>query len=356
VGVVVPIRREVERLPQLVERFRSIRERTGWDVAVLFVADAAEDGSAALAQSLGLPWVRLVVRPPDRAAGQAVLEGLSGSAQDVLVVMDADLRHPPEAIPELVRALDAGADFAVGSPFVEGGGAEGRSPLRRLERWVATALARPLTPVKDPTSGFFALRRSTFLGGSGFSPVGHALGLELFVRCRCARVEEVPVRLEGPLGERGRSAGEWLRYLQHLRRLCIHKFGTWSHAFQFGLVGLSGVAVNLALLTLFLALGARTTAAVPAAIALSMIWNFALNRRFTFSYARDGNVVRQFLGFVSTCLLGALVNAGVTLLAWDWFHTKQLAAVIGVLAGMGLNFLGSRYVVFRAARRPPERP
>jgi dolichol-phosphate mannosyltransferase len=89
------------------------------------------------------------------------------------------------------------------------------------------------------------------------------------------------------------------------------------------------------------------TAAVAAAIFLSMVWNFVLNRRFTFSYARRESIVGQFAGFVSTSTFGAVLNFLVTMWLWDFFHYSQIAAAIGVVSGTAFNFIGSRYLVFR---------
>ena len=121
VSVVVPTYREVESIPHLVERLAALRRSAGLDLELLFMDDDSRDGSAALVEKLALPWVRLVTRTTDRGLSQAVLEGLRRSEREVLVVMDADLSHPPETIVAMLAALSDGADFVVGSRFAEGG-------------------------------------------------------------------------------------------------------------------------------------------------------------------------------------------------------------------------------------------
>jgi dolichol-phosphate mannosyltransferase len=349
IGIVVPTYREVENIPHLVDRLRAVREKTGWKIDLLFMDDNSKDGSEELVRSLNLPWVRMVVRTSDRGLSQAVLDGLHRSSADILVVMDCDLSHPPEKVPDLVRALGDGADFTVGSRFVEGGSTDDDWGLFRwLNSRVATILAQPLTRIKDPMSGFFALRRATFLDGRDFNPVGYKIGLELLTKCRCVRPVEIPIHFsDRQFGKSKLSLQEQLRYLQHIRRLYIYKYGNWSHLAQFLVVGASGLAVNLLLLTAFLAAGLARTAAVAVAIFLSMVWNFTLNRRFTFSYARSEPVVKQFIGFVSTSTFGAVVNYFVTMGLWDFFNYNQIAAAVGVIAGTAFNFVGSRYLIFR---------
>ncbi len=349
IGIVVPTFREVENIPHLVDRVIALREKTGWKIDLLFMDDNSQDGSEELVRKIGLPWVSMVVRTVDRGLSQSVLDGLRRSTSDILVVMDGDLSHPPEKIPELVEALRNGADFALGSRFAEGGSTDDDWGLFRwLNSRVATLLAQPLTRVKDPMSGFFALRRSTFAGGRDFNPIGYKIGLELLIKCSCIRPVEVPIHFsDRRLGKSKLSLQEQLRYLKHVRRLYIYRYGNWSHLAQFLVVGASGLAVNLLLLTAFLAARVPQAGAIAAAIVLSMTWNFALNRRFTFSYARHQPVVRQFMGFASASTFGALVNYLVTMWLWDFFHYNQIAAAIGVISGTTFNFVGSRYVIFR---------
>jgi dolichol-phosphate mannosyltransferase len=271
--------------------------------------------------------------------------------------MDADLSHPPAKIPDLLAALQAGAEMAVGSRFAAGGTTDDAWGLFRwLNSRIATALARPLTPIADPMSGFFALRRSTFLAGRELNPVGYKIGLELLVKCRCQLVAEIPIHFtDRVLGESKLTLKEQLRYLQHLRRLYIFKYGTWSHLAQFLVVGLSGLAINLLALTLLLSLGLGQGVAVALAIVLSMIWNFLLNRRFSFSYARHRAFLWQLAAFVAASSVGAAVNGAITLAVWDTFRIKQVAAAIGVVAGTAFNFVAGRFLVFRKLHVSGER-
>ncbi|MGO9994712.1 MAG: glycosyltransferase [Steroidobacteraceae bacterium] len=345
----VPTFQEVENIPHLVERLRILREAVRLDLELLLMDDDSKDGSKDLVASLALPWVSLVTRSADRGLSQAVLEGLRLSQRDFVVVMDADLSHPPEKIPELLSALRHGAEVAVGSRFAEGGSiADDWGPIRWLNSRVATLLAVPLTSISDPMSGFFAMRRSTLSKANDFDPIGYKILLEIIVKCRCRYVDEVPIHFDNRhLGRSKLSLSEQLKYFRHLRRLYTFRYGTWSHLAQFIVVGASGLGINLICLTLLLHEGVSEKPAVAAAIAVSMVWNFALNRRFAFSYARDRSIVRQFFGFVAACAVGALVNYFTTTTLWSLLRLKQLAAGAGVLSGTIFNFAASRFVVFR---------
>jgi dolichol-phosphate mannosyltransferase len=358
VSVVVPTYREAENIPHLATRLARLREAEGLDLELWLMDDDSRDGTEEAVRSLGLPWVHLVVREGDRGLSQAVLDGLRRARGDVMVVMDADLSHPPEKIPEMLAALADGADVAVGSRFVDGGSTDDDWGLFRwLNSRVATLLAMPLTSLKDPMSGFFALRRETFEAGRDLNPVGYKIGLELIIKCRCALVAEVPIHFsDRRFGKSKLSLKEQLKYLKHVRRLYNYKFGTWSHLAQFLVVGASGLGLNLAVLTLLLRAAVGERAAVASAIAVSMVWNFVLNRRFSFSYARRRSIVWQFAGFVAACSVGAAVNYAVTLAVWDVVRPKQLAAVAGVLAGTLFNFVANRFFVFRREHVKPPLP
>ena len=348
VTVIVPTYQEAENIPHLVERLRAIRE-AGLDLELMIVDDDSQDGTEELVSALDLHWGTLVTRKTDRGLSRAVLEGMKRSTRDILVVMDADLSHPPEKIPELLEALQGGADVAVGSRFTEGGStADDWGPFRWLNSRVATLLALPLTTISDPMSGFFAMRRSTLEAGRDLDPIGYKILLEVIVKCRCRYVLEVPIHFENRrLGCSKLSLREQLRYFRHLRRLYTFRYGNWSHLAQFLVVGASGLAINLLALTLLLRWDAPEKPAVAAAILVSMLWNFALNRRFSFSYARNQSIVRQFFGFIAACSIGAVVNYVTTTGLWPVLPYKQLAATVGVLAGTLFNFAASRFLVFR---------
>ncbi|MCZ6878146.1 MAG: polyprenol monophosphomannose synthase [Acidobacteria bacterium] len=226
VSVIVPTYKEVENLPLLTERLNEVRRKHHLSLELLIMDDDSQDGTEELVSSMDRNWLTLVVRKEERGLSRAVLEGLRLSRGDVLVVMDADLSHPPEKIPEMLVALEKGADFVMGSRYVTGGltGASWGF-FRWLNSRVATLLARPLTSVKDPMSGFFALPRTTFESASDLNPIGYKIGLELMVKCNLHRIEEIPIHFKDrQFGQSKLTLTEQKKYLQHLCRLFIYKY------------------------------------------------------------------------------------------------------------------------------------
>lgn len=353
VSVIVPTYHEAENLPELIERIGRVREEHALALELLIMDDDSRDGTEEAVAGLALPWVRLVVRTRDRGLSAAVLDGFQHARGETLLVMDADLSHPPEKIPELIRALDAGADFVIGSRYAAGGSTgEDWGVFRWLNSRVATLLALPFTRARDPMSGFFALRREAYAQAAPLNPVGYKIGLEMMVKCGCRRVAEAPIHFsQRQRGESKLSLREQVRYLQHLRRLFVFKYGDWAHFAQFAAVGVSGTFVNLLTLTVLIWLEAPLRAAVAVAILVSMLSNFFLNRHITFSYARGGSVWKQLAGFIAVSSVGAVVNYATTLsMLYLWpvlERLPQAAALVGILAGLVFNYLASRYFVFR---------
>ncbi len=347
--VVIPTYREIENLPHIIERLSRVREGLSIPLDLIFVDDDSRDGSREYVEGLGLSWVQFVTRTKDRGLSQAVLDGLRRARGDLLAVMDCDLSHPPEALPQMVDALQHGADFAIGSRFVDGGTTDDNwGVFRWLNSRVATLLAFPLTRIKDPMSGFFMLHRTTFESTQDYNPIGYKIGLELLVKCDCRLPAEIPIHFtDRQFGYSKLTLKEQLRYLQHVRRLYIHRFRFWSEFVQFVCVGAIGLGVNLLCLTLLLAAGLDVKLAVPLAIFVSMVSNFFLNRRFSFGDSVRENTFRQFLTFVSACSVGALVNSAVTFFLLRYLPSPQLAATCGVIAATGFNFIASRLLVFK---------
>ena len=354
ISVIIPTFREAENIPHVLKRLAALRRERGIDLEVIFADDNSRDGSVEAVEASGLDWARILVRTENPGLSAAVIDGFRAAKHPILVCMDCDLSHPPEKIPQMVLALSAGQEFVIGSRYVPGGSTDDDwGLLRWLNSRIATILARPLTSIKDPMSGFFALRRADFDKARDLNPVGYKIALELIVKCGFQNVAEIPIRFTDRVhGESKLTLKEQLKYIKHLRRLYLYRFSNAMYALQFLVVGASGVVVNLTVLSLLLFLGLPEAACLAGGIAVSLVTNFLLNRRFTFSYARDGNIAKQFLGFLSASAVGFTVNYAVSL----WMNSAVLppgpyslhvAAMTGIAAGMIFNFIGNRFFVFR---------
>ncbi len=174
-SIVVPTLREAANLRPLAERIAGALAGRGLAWELLLVDDDSDDGSAQVAAELArrLP-VRMAVRRGVRPdLSRAVIEGMVQSRFDTVVVMDADLSHPPERIPDLLARLDGDCDMVVGSRYVRGASIAGTwGPARTLNSRIATLLGAPLAACSDPMAGFFAVDRRALPDPAVLRPVG----------------------------------------------------------------------------------------------------------------------------------------------------------------------------------------
>lgn len=171
-------------------------KKANLEAEIIFVDDNSRDGSVEKVAEMKAAGynVSIIVRTTERGLSSAVLAGFAAAKNEVLVCMDADLQHDPVYLPSLVAPVFSGAaDFCVGSRNVDGGAVKDWPVHRKLISWAATLMARPLVACSDPMSGFFALRRTTLARKTKVNAMGFKIGLELMVRCGCARIQEVPI-------------------------------------------------------------------------------------------------------------------------------------------------------------------
>jgi dolichol-phosphate mannosyltransferase len=139
--------------------------------------------------------------------------------------------------------------------------------------------------------------------------------------------------------------------LRQLKRQFELKAGHLARPMQFAAVGGTGTIVDLCVFSLFLYCGMILAVARALAILVAMTWNFYLNRRLTFSYARHDSALHQYILFCASCSVGAMISWSVSV--WLASHViyfdahRRQAALAGILAGMASNFVLSSKVVFR---------
>jgi dolichol-phosphate mannosyltransferase len=224
VSVILPTYNERECLTALKPRLDAALLPFRSEVVV--VDDDSPDGTGDLVRAAERTggW-RLLARKGRRGLASAVLDGIADSEGEVIVVMDADGSHPPETLPLLIGPLRSGqAEMVLASRFVPGGSDLGLHGARRAVSYLATRLARPLTKVRDPMTGFFALRRE-ILRGAVLTPLGYKIGLEILVKCRPRRVLEVPFVFEGRIaGTSKLGSRQVAAYVRHIGRLYRWRF------------------------------------------------------------------------------------------------------------------------------------
>src|SRR6266705_5147185 len=224
VSIIVPTLNEEENIAPLVSQIIGcavpFRE-------ILFVDDHSTDATREKIRALEKSQpIRLIQQDgADLGLASAIMSGARAAQAEILLVMDADLSHPPERIKDLLAPLFAGgADLVVGSRYVKGGSTPGWPMWRRIMSRAGAALAYPLTGLHDSMCGFFAIGRSRLLElapqTSGFKIV-----FETIVRADgTLRVREIPIAFRSRVrGKSKMSFGIALRFfLRWLRAMFRH--------------------------------------------------------------------------------------------------------------------------------------
>ena len=355
ISVVTPTFREAENLPALIKRIAESLHGRNYEIIV--ADDVSGDNTPEVCAELEAEYpVRLLSRTTERGLSPAVIDGIAAAKGSVVVVMDADLSHPPEKIPELAAPLEnKDADFVVGSRYVQGGALAGEWPwYRRLNSWGATQFAKPLAPLADPMSGFFALRREDMPPRERLSPIGYKIGLENAVKAGFSKQKflEVPIFFdERAHGESKLTLREQLNYIRHLRRLYHHRWPKKMEAFQFGAVGGVGFVCDALCYFGLQALGLPHLTARALAFWPSVSCNWFLNRIMTFKTRVRTSAGLQWAQFAMASLIGFCINWGAYALLTSYveFFAERLflAFIAGVLAGAVFNFIIADSFIFR---------
>ena len=198
--VCLPTYDERENLEPMI---RALGEVLPPDGRVLVIDDGSPDGTGRIADRLAeeLPWVGVLHRERKEGLGRAYVAGFRRALADgaeLVLELDCDFSHDPKDIPRLIAAVEAGADLALGSRYVDGGGVRNWGLVRRAISRAASVYTRLLLmPVHDPTGGFKCFRRRVLetIDLDRVNGTGYVFQIELTYRARQAGfdVVEVPI-------------------------------------------------------------------------------------------------------------------------------------------------------------------
>ena len=338
ITLIVPTRNEACNIRELLRRLSHVAP--GVLDELVFVDDSDDDTPHVIRDEAGRSAVpvQVIHRPRGQRGGGlggAVLAGFGEARSRWLGVMDADLQHPPELLPALLRAgEEAEADIVCATRYAGNGDGRAlgrtRGAISRLSGGFARLLfPRALRGSTDPMSGFFLVRRCA-VELTSLRPTGFKIFLEILVRFGSRRLVEVPYDFGHRFaGTTKASPAQGVAFVRHLMRLRMGPVSRWAGsaavAARFGAVGLVGLVVNQMLLWLFVSrFGIGYALGAILATQGSTTTNFLLADGWVFRGATRGSPWRRFLQF------SAVNNAALVL---------RVPALALLVSGLGVHYL-----------------
>jgi dolichol-phosphate mannosyltransferase len=356
ISIIIPAYKEKENIGPLVERIHNSLSKYNYEIVI--IDDNSADGSEELVTDLARRYpVKIIVRKNKRGLASAVADGIASVDSEFVIVMDADLQHPPEVLPDIVKALE-NHDFVMGSRYIPGGSPGEWKLSRKIVSRVATLMALPIAPkVKDRMSGFFGFKRSV-VDTTSLSPTGWKIGLEILVRSKFKAATEVPYtfmpRARGESKLSRRIMGEYIKQL-------IELYSFKYQILNFMVVGGIGYIVNMGLYSLLILLPALKTWDINKLLGegkpnylppfilsslVAIVCNYLMNRASTFKGWKEQ---KGGFGRYLVMALGTLVLD--TALLWVFVRFGNLppvpAAALAILIAFGVRYIIARSWVWK---------
>lgn len=215
ISIIIPTYEERDNIVKLIPAIHDVLN--GYDYELIIVDDNSPDGTANTAEALSNIYpIRVLRRDRKLGLASAILHGFQNSRGEILGVIDADLQHPPEYIKKFISSILNGCDITIGSRYATGGKIENWSRYRTIVSKCAIILSGPLTNIKDPTSGYFFLKKNV-IESIEFSSIGYKILLEILIKGSYKKIEEIPYTFRSR--ENGNSKLDKYEYINYLKLL-----------------------------------------------------------------------------------------------------------------------------------------
>ena len=354
ISIIIPTYKEKENIGFLVERIHNNLAKCDYEIVI--IDDNSSDGSEELVADLVRRYpVKIIVRKNKRGLSSAVVDGIASTDSENVIVMDADLQHPPEVLPDIVKALE-NHDFVMASRYIKGGSPGEWKLSRKIVSKGATLLALPVAPkVKDPMSGFFGFKRSV-VNIASLSPTGWKIGLEILVRSKFKAVTEVPYTfVPRAHGESKLSRRIMTEYLKQLFYLYSFKYPI----LDFMVVGGIGTVINLGVYSLLVLLPALKTFQYnvvgktyyfPPFILSSLVAivsNYLMNKAWTFRGWKEQK--GGFARYLTMGVIALIPDSGLLIIFVEFGKLPYvLAAALAIVINFIFRFLIARSWVWKS--------
>jgi dolichol-phosphate mannosyltransferase len=350
--IVMPTYSEADNIPIIIPWiFEEAKKIETHGIHVLIVDDNSPDGTQEAVRRCMDQFPNLqLITGEKKGFGEAYKRGFDHAIKklnpDLIFQMDADLQHSPSLLPLFVSLANYGFSLVIGSRFALGGSTPDFSLWRRFQSLFGNWLIRflgGLPHIHDCTSGYRCIKTElikkcnfSFLSTRGYS-FQSSLLCELLRNG--AHVIEIPIQFPKRIhGESKLSFRDQVEFLLNIAKI---RFRKSEEFIKFGVVGGTGVFVNMGIYVLFTRLiGITYYIASPIAIELSILWNFFWNNIWTFK-KREASVtwMRRLIRFHAVTCGAGVANYSILLLSVMVFGLWDiLANIIGISFGALINY------------------
>lgn len=365
--ICIPTYNEAENIERLIvnifEHMSTPPQRIVY--TLLVIDDNSPDGTADIVESLIDKYpnrLHILRRSGKQGLGKAYLAAFDwgiSRGYDAFLEMDADFSHNPKYVPEMIRHIQS-HNVVIGSRNIKGGSVEGWSFLRNCISKGGSLYSRIVLgcPIRDLTGGFNMWSKKALLkiGLDSILSEGYLFQIEMKYRAWCAgcSIKEIPITF----ADRTQGVSKMSKKIlfEALLKIWKIKQSAGDRAIdqfvKFGIVGGLGTVTNLLLFFLFV--DKMGLPEIPVSIGCFLIagtQNYAINHKWTFS-GNNGNSslsIKKWLTFLSGSLVGLFANIVVMqimIINLD-LPFKFVAQACGIAAGMAINFVVSKFFVFR---------
>ena len=327
ISIIIPTLNEAGNITPLFTRILKSFQGSTVDPEIIIVDDNSTDTTRQEAFAFAdKTRLKVIHRKTERGLSTAVMAGVKAATSNTIVVMDADLSHPPESLPALIApVLNQSHDMVIGSRYTKGGATIGWPTRRRIASRLASLPAQILTSTLDPLAGFFAIKKE-FLLRVGENASGFKIGLDAICCNHNIRVKEIPIsftdRNYGTSKMDGKVLGE---YVKQIGRIAMTRLSSLTTILPLFIALFIGCA-NDVLLTMLTTIAKLPISAHLISFFIVSILGYCCIRK------RQSNFT-----YAIVCLLNFFIVSGM------FTATSGVLAHIFLIGGTTLSWLMAKY-------------
>ena len=347
-SIVIPTYNEKDNIAKILDKLKKALKDIAYEI--IFVDDNSPDGTSREIKNFMKKSsdIRLIHRIGRRGLSGAVIEGIFAATSELVAVMDCDLQHDETKLSEMLHLFSKSIslDLVIGSRFTEKGGISDKafSKIRELGSRITTLLVKRLLNINssDPLSGFFMVKKETFLmSADNLQSQGFKILADFLATSgKNIEIKEIGYKFKNRVV--GESKMSFLTVLELIGLVLSQIFkGRVSIRFiLFCMVGLSGIFVQLFITGTSMFLINQFATAQTLGIIAAMTSNYFLNNTITFQERKlkSFDLLRGLFSFYLICSLGAFTNIAIASYVFGFSSNWLISSFVGAIFGAVWNF------------------